>query len=343
MGKQIIIKGADFSEVAINEVTRYAITYALTNVSAASQPSSIIAGNTLTLQLSAASGYVLPTSVGVKNTSTGTAITSGVNYNSTTGVLTVSNVSCAITVTVVGIEDDTPADTPSLTVSPATVTLKAKAGGTATATVAIGGENLTSGVSASLSSNTGLSLSASQFTAREVMSGVSITITFSPVSGATPGTTTVTLTVASNGATSKTVTLTVIVALPDDVHNYSDVNDAEDMIVGGLYARTASGHTLGEFNSSLAYWLTTDYLPVESGYTEFILEHERCYSENLGLVWFDSSKNPISGIPWTKSDAYVSQEGNVPSNAAYVRFTIANRVLAQQVGESYAILTLKDE
>ena len=103
MGKQIIIKGADFSEVAINEATRYAITYALTNVSAASQPSSIIAGRTLTLQLSAASGYTLPTSVSVTNSVTGTAITSGVSYDSSTGVLTVSNVSYAITITAVGV------------------------------------------------------------------------------------------------------------------------------------------------------------------------------------------------------------------------------------------------
>ena len=339
MGKQIIIKGADFSEVAINEATRYAITYALTNVSAASQPSSIIAGRTLTLQLSAASGYTLPTSVSVTNSVTGTAITSGVSYDSSTGVLTVSNVSYAITITAVGVEEDVPAGTPSLTVSPATVTLKAKAGGTATATVAIGGSYLTSDVSVSLSSNTGLSLSASQFLASQVMNGANLTITFSPSAGATPGTTTVTLTVTSNGIQSETVTLTVITAKADLEYLYEFNSSNTPPFPSDMIDNCGINATNGELAENYSLWAATNFLSID-GYTKYVLVHSHTSANNFGLAWYNSQQQYISGIKFSSSNDGFTQDGSLPSNAKYVRFC-----LLKNTNQGYASvsLTLKDE
>lgn len=103
MGKTIIIKGADFSTNAISDsgVTKYTVTYVLTNMSK-SGSGSVNAGSTLSVTLTASEGYSLPSSVSVTYTSGGSDVPN-VTYNSTTGALVVASVNANITITASGV------------------------------------------------------------------------------------------------------------------------------------------------------------------------------------------------------------------------------------------------
>ena len=102
MGKQLIISGADFSANAIEQVTTHAVTWSLTNVSGDSTPASVVDGQTVSVTLTAATGYTLPSSVSVKETNTNTPITTSVTYDQATGALSVANVTTDVTITVSG-------------------------------------------------------------------------------------------------------------------------------------------------------------------------------------------------------------------------------------------------
>ena len=97
------------------------------------------------------------------------------------------------------------AATPTLTVTPATLSMSAYTGETATATFKVTGADLTGNVTLTKSGSSVFSITPTTITAANAANGVNVTVTYAPTA---TGTQTATITIASSGAESKTVTLT---------------------------------------------------------------------------------------------------------------------------------------
>ncbi len=105
----------------------------------------------------------------------------------------------------VTLSEESPAATPTLTVTPTSLNMSATVGGTKTATFKVTGADLTGNVTLSLSGSSVFSISPTTITAANAANGVNVTVTYKPTAY---GTQTATVTVASSGATSKTVSIT---------------------------------------------------------------------------------------------------------------------------------------
>ena len=105
----------------------------------------------------------------------------------------------------VTLSEESPAATPTLTVTPTSLNMSATVGGTKTATFKVTGADLTGNVTLSLSGSSVFSISPITITAANAANGVNVTVTYKPTAY---GTQTATVTVASSGATSKTVSIT---------------------------------------------------------------------------------------------------------------------------------------
>ena len=105
----------------------------------------------------------------------------------------------------VTLKTESPAATPTLTVTPTSLNMSAKVDGTSTATFKVTGADLTGNVTLSLSGSNVFSISPSTITAANAANGVNVTVTYKPTAY---GTQTATVNVASSGATSKTVSIT---------------------------------------------------------------------------------------------------------------------------------------
>ena len=95
--------------------------------------------------------------------------------------------------------------TPTLTVTPTSLSMAATVGATKTATFKVTGADLTGNVTLTLSGANVFSISTTSITAANAANGVNVTLTYAPTAY---GTQTATVTVASSGATSKTVSIT---------------------------------------------------------------------------------------------------------------------------------------
>lgn len=105
----------------------------------------------------------------------------------------------------VTLSEESPAATPTLTVTPTSLNMSATVGGTKTATFKVTGADLTGNVTLSLSGSSVFSISPTTITAANAANGVNVTVTYKPTAY---GTQTATVTIASSGATSKTVSIT---------------------------------------------------------------------------------------------------------------------------------------
>ena len=105
----------------------------------------------------------------------------------------------------VTLKEEEQAATPTLTVTPTSLNMTANVDGTATATFKVTGADLTGNVTLTLSEASVFSISTTSITAANAANGVTVTVTYAPTAY---GTQTATVTVASSGATSKTVALT---------------------------------------------------------------------------------------------------------------------------------------
>ena len=105
----------------------------------------------------------------------------------------------------VTLKDEESAATPTLTVTPASLSMSANVGATKTATFKVTGADLTGNVTLTLSGASVFSISPTTITAANAANGVNVTVTYAPTAY---GSQTATVTVASSGATSKTVALT---------------------------------------------------------------------------------------------------------------------------------------
>ena len=95
--------------------------------------------------------------------------------------------------------------TPTLTVTPASLSMTAYTGETATATFMVTGADLTGNVTLTKSGSSVFTISPTTITAANAANGVNVTVTYKPTA---TGTQTGTITIASSGATSQTVSLT---------------------------------------------------------------------------------------------------------------------------------------
>ena len=105
----------------------------------------------------------------------------------------------------VTLKEEEPAATPTLTVTPASLSMTANVGATKTATFKVTGADLTGNVTLTLSGASVFSISPTTITAANAANGVNVTVTYAPTAY---GSQTATVTVASAGAASKTVALT---------------------------------------------------------------------------------------------------------------------------------------
>ncbi|MBR5171628.1 MAG: C10 family peptidase [Muribaculaceae bacterium] len=105
----------------------------------------------------------------------------------------------------VTLKDEEPAATPTLTVTPASLSMTANVDGTTTATFKVTGANLTGNVTLTKSGSDVFSISPTTITAANAANGVNVTVTYKPTAY---GTQNASITVASAGAASKTVSIT---------------------------------------------------------------------------------------------------------------------------------------
>jgi hypothetical protein len=136
--------------------------------------------------------------------------------------------------------------TPTLTVTPTSLSMSAKVGATKTATFKVTGADLTGNVTLSLSGASVFSISPSTITAANAANGVNVTVTYAPTAY---GTQTATVTVASSGATSKTVALTGNATLDkaDPVLNAATINSSTSFTANWTHdvdASSVSSYTL---------------------------------------------------------------------------------------------------
>ena len=86
----------------------------------------------------------------------------------------------------------------------------------------------------------------------------------------------------------------------------------------GVYATT--GKTGAETGSAFNLWDYTDYLSIPDDATQFSLTANNTRANNFGLAWYTAEgyQNFISGIKYDSNT--VSQSGELPVGAKYVRF-----------------------
>ena len=134
-------------------------------------------------------------------------LTAGATYNYKVKALYTDGTSSAWSnVQSVTLNEESVVTTPTLTVTPTSLNMSAQVGGTATATFKVTGADLTGNVTLSLTDANGVySITPTTITAANAANGVNVTVTYAPT---TYGTQTASVTVASSGATSKTVAIT---------------------------------------------------------------------------------------------------------------------------------------
>ena len=134
-------------------------------------------------------------------------LTAGATYNFKVKALyTDGTVSAWSNVQTVTLDEEGTTATPTLTVTPTSLSMSANVGATKTATFKVTGADLTGNVTLTLTDANGVfSISPTTITAANAANGVNVTVTYAPTAY---GTQTATVTVASSGATSKTVSLT---------------------------------------------------------------------------------------------------------------------------------------
>jgi hypothetical protein len=146
----------------------------------------------------------------------------------------------------VTLNEESPAATPTLTVTPTSLSMSAKVGGTKTATFKVTGADLTGNVTLTLSGASVFSITPTTITAANAANGVNVTVTYAPTAY---GTQTATVTVASSGATSKTVSITGNATLDksDPVLTAATVNSSTSFTANWTHdvdASTVSSYTM---------------------------------------------------------------------------------------------------
>ena len=224
--------------------------------------------------------------------------------------------------------------TPTLTVTPTSLSMSAQVGATKTATFKVTGADLTGNVTLSLSGSSVFSISPTTITAANAANGVNVTVTYAPTAY---GTQTATVTVASSGATSKTVALTGNATLDksDPVLNAATINsstsftanwthdvDASSVSSYTLYGTLTAQPSSGDDEPTSTLLGTIDGSNYTGSYASITLTSPWGGSNvkaGNGAVY---TKNSTSGWWWNTTTTYGTITFTVPSGYSNGTFTV---------------------
>ena len=229
----------------------------------------------------------------------------------------------------VTLNEDSPAATPTLTVTPTSLNMSANVGATKTATFKVTGADLTGNVTLSLSGASVFSISTTSITAANAANGVNVTVTYAPT---TYGTQTATVTVASSGATSKTVSITGTAS----ISKANPVLNAATNISSTGFTATWSHDVESSTVSSYSLYATRTAMPDNDEPTGSTLlasldgsNYTGSYASiTLTSPWGGSNVKAGNGAIYTKNSSswWSSSYGNitytVPSGYSNATFTV---------------------
>ncbi len=249
---------------------------------------------------------VSTTSISATNAQNGVEVT--VTYKPTaagnaTGTITLSSSNADdVTVSLTGTAQN---KVPTLTVNPSAISLNAKPGSTVTKTFTVTGLFLSSNVTLTLNDNNGVfAITPTTITAANATNGVPVTVSFN---SANEGNFTGSITIASNGAETKTVTIT---------GSANDGGTASD-----AYLDIAKYQTIDE-----AGWNTTS-IPNIYKYTEY--PDDDCawltvanYAVNVNgnngpQNWFSTDKIKNTTGSWNATDVFMGDDTYFGSGTSY--------------------------
>ena len=233
----------------------------------------------------------------------------------------------------VTLKDEEPAATPTLTVTPASLSMTANVGATKTATFKVTGADLTGNVTLSLSGASVFSISPTTITAANAANGVNVTVTYAPTAY---GSQTATVTVASSGATSKTVALTgnATISKADPVLNAATdisgtgftanwTHDVDASVVSSytLYG-TLTAQPGGDEPSGATLLGTIDGSNYTGSYATVTLTSPWSGTNVKGGNGAVYTKNSTSGWWWNTTTTYGYIYFTIPSGYSNATFTV---------------------
>ena len=233
----------------------------------------------------------------------------------------------------VTLKDEEPAATPTLTVTPASLSMTANVGATKTATFKVTGADLTGNVTLSLSGASVFSISPTTITAANAANGVNVTVTYAPTAY---GSQTATVTVASSGAASKTVALTgnATISKADPVLNAATnisgtgftanwTHDVDASVVSSytLYG-TLTAQPGGDEPSGATLLGTIDGSNYTGSYATVTLTSPWSGTNVKGGNGAVYTKNSTSGWWWNTTTTYGYIYFTIPSGYSNATFTV---------------------
>ena len=258
-------------------------------------------------------------------------LTAGATYNyKVKAIYTDGTVSAWSNVQSVTLSEEQQTATPTLTVTPTSLNMSAKVGGTATATFKVTGADLTGNVTLTLTDANGVySISQSTITAANAANGVNVTVTYAPT---TYGTQTASVAVASSGATSKTVSITGTAS----INKANPVLNAASNISSTGFTATWSHDVESSTVSSYSLYATRTAVPDDDEPTGSTLlgsldgsNYTGSYASiTLTSPWGGSNVKAGNGAIYTKNSSswWSSSYGNitytVPSGYSNATFTV---------------------
>ena len=258
-------------------------------------------------------------------------LTAGATYNyKVKAIYTDGTVSAWSNVQSVTLSEEQQTATPTLTVTPTSLNMSAKVGGTATATFKVTGADLTGNVTLTLTDANGVySISPSTITAANAANGVNVTVTYAPT---TYGTQTASVAVASSGATSKTVSITGTAS----INKANPVLNAASNISSTGFTATWSHDVESSTVSSYSLYATRTAVPDDDEPTGSTLlgsldgsNYTGSYASiTLTSPWGGSNVKAGNGAIYTKNSSswWSSSYGNitytVPSGYSNATFTV---------------------
>ena len=291
----------------------------------------VYAGN-VTLNASETGDATSRTITGITNKYyTVSNLTAGATYNyKVKAIYTDGTVSAWSNVQSVTLKEETTVTTPTLTVTPTSLNMSAKVGGTSTATFKVTGADLTGNVTLTLTDANGVySITPTTITAANAANGVNVTVTYAPTAY---GTQTATVTVASSGATSKTVNITGTASLD----KANPVLNAATNISSTGFTATWSHDVESSIVSSYSLYATRTAVPSgeePSGSTLLGSLDGSNYTGSYASItltspWGGSNVKAGNGAIYTKNSSswWSSSYGNitytVPSGYTNATFTV---------------------
>ena len=258
-------------------------------------------------------------------------LTAGATYNyKVKAIYTDGTVSAWSNTQSVTLSEEQQTATPTLTVTPTSLNMSAKVGGTATATFKVTGADLTGNVTLTLTDANGVySISPTTITAANAANGVNVTVTYAPT---TYGTQTASVAVASSGATSKTVSITGTAS----ISKANPVLNAASNISSTGFTATWTHDVESSTVSSYSLYATRTAVPDDDEPTGSTLlasldgsNYTGSYASiTLSSPWGGSNVRAGNGAIYTKNSSswWSSSYGNitytVPSGYSNATFTV---------------------